>query len=305
MVKWMQACWVGLFCGCSLGPDALPQLDQPQLERRSYHSPSGLGTRDYWVYLPAGYRAEPRRQWPLLLFLHGDGERGEAGADLAYVLSQGPLYEAWIAHKPLPFILVAPQMPLWGRDKIHPYLAARRLDQVPRRTDQAQPSKPFLPLEMPMARRQDWADWQGQAPLPPDGWERMEADLLQILQEVQAQERVDPRRIYLSGISYGGFGCWFLGSRHGETFAAMAPVVGWGHPQWMPGVAKARLPVWQFAAGRDAAVPISHFYEGMRLLESFGQSEVRFTVHEDAAHDAWQRIYAGDDLYTWLLQHSR
>ena len=46
------------------------------------------------------------------------------------------------------------------------------------------------------------------------------------------------------------------------------------------------------------------FYAGLRQLEAYGSSEVRFTVHEDMAHDTWTRVYASDDFYTWLLAHS-
>jgi predicted peptidase len=130
----------------------------------------------------------------------------------------------------------------------------------------------------------------------------VERDLLNILKQVQTRYRTDLRRTYLTGLSYGGFGTWYMASRHPQLFAAIAPVVGWGHESLMAPIAKAGVPTWAFAAGRDEAVPISHFYAGIRALEAMG-SEVRFTVHEDMAHDAWKRIYAGDDLYSWLLAH--
>jgi predicted peptidase len=96
-----------------------------------------------------------------------------------------------------------------------------------------------------------------------------------------------------------------MASRYPNRFAAIAPVVGWGHPSLMPPIAKHDLPVWAFAGGRDSAVNIQYFYAGLNELERLGHSNVRFTVHEDKGHDAWTRVYSGDDLYTWLLSQQR
>jgi predicted peptidase len=295
----MQAWLLSLLVGCSL-PQGAAQL------RRDALVGAGIqGARDYWVYLPAGYAQAPQRLWPVIVFLHGDGERGNGREELGYVLQNGPLYEAWIAHKPLPFIIVAPQLPLWGRDQQMPYLAQRSLQQIPVRGPVAVPSRPQLPLELPLQREAEFAGVQALPVGLPQGWELLEQDFLQILQQVQTRYRTDSARWYLTGVSYGGFGCWHFASRFPQRFAAVAPVVAWGHPSLMAPIAQAGLPVWAFAAGRDRAVPISHFYAGIRLLESYKTSEVRFTVHEDAAHDVWQRIYSGEDIYAWFLQHSR
>ena len=115
---------------------------------------------------------------------------------------------------------------------------------------------------------------------------------------------IDRERVYLTGLSYGGFGTWYLASRHPRRFAAIAPVVGWGHPDLMAPLAERRMPIWVFAGGRDKAVEVEYFYSGLNELERLGHREVRFTIHEDAGHDAWKRIYAGRDLYDWLLTHS-
>lgn len=54
--------------------------------------------------------------WPILMFLHGNGERGNGKDELDYVLMHGPLYEAWIQKKDLPFIIVSPQLPMFDFD---------------------------------------------------------------------------------------------------------------------------------------------------------------------------------------------
>ena len=118
------------------------------------------------------------------------------------------------------------------------------------------------------------------------------------------QHRVDPTRVYLTGLSYGGFGTWHLASRHPDRFAAIAPIVGWGHPDLMSPLAERRMPIWVFAGGRDTAVPVRFFYAGLNELERLGHRDFRFTIHEDAGHDAWKRVYAGRDLYDWFLSHT-
>ena len=299
-----------LIVGCSgvaKPPGELPSPEsEPRLIRQSYVSPSE-GDRDYFVYLPRGYDSDTGRDWPMMLFLHGNGERGNGRDDLDWVLVHGPLYEVWIQKRELPFIIMAPQLPLYGLENTVDYIANRQPEDIPQRLEVGVPPRPEefatpwemvsvpAPEELPIGA-EGWAD----------GWNRLEEDLLIILDQMQSLYRTDPARVYLTGLSYGGFGTWFMASRHPERFAAIAPVVGWGHPDLMPPLAERNMPVWAFAGGRDAAVWPQFFYPGLNALEELQDrgGDVRFTIHVDAGHDAWRRVYAGEDLYDWLLQHS-
>jgi predicted peptidase len=271
-----------------------------KLVRQTYTG--AFGERDYFVYLPARYDSEPGRRWPLMMFLHGDGERGDAKKDLDWVLGHGPVYEAWIYKRDLPFVIVSPQLPLFGREKTVPYIRDRDPATLPRRQEDGVPPRPD---EFPTPEPMDGAPAEAELPVgpegPPDGWYRLEEDLLKIVDQALAEYRTDPRRVYLTGLSYGGFGTWYLASRHPERFAAIAPVVGWGHPELMKPLAERGMPVWTFAGGRDPVVRVKHFFPGLNKLEELGHDDVRFTVHEDRGHDVWRRIYAGQDLYDWLL----
>lgn len=274
----------------------------PRLVRQSYSA--GEGEREYYVYLPAGYKADKGRRWPLMMFLHGNGERGDAKADLDWVLVHGPLYEAWIQKRDLPFVIVAPQLPLYGFEKTVDYIRDRDPSTIPQRLDAGVPPRPDeFPTPEPMAGAPADPDLPLGPDGPPKGWPRLEADLLTILDQATRSLRIDPNRVYLTGVSYGGFGTWYLASRHPERFAAIAPVVGWGHPDLMPPLATRKMPIWVFAGGRDGVVRVRHFYPGLNQLEALGHDDVRFTVHEDRGHDVWRRIYAGQDLYDWLLSH--
>ncbi|MBO9152118.1 dienelactone hydrolase family protein [Chitinophaga sp. GCM10012297] len=132
------------------------------------------------------------------------------------------------------------------------------------------------------------------------GWDAEQ--LYRLLLDIKKKYRVDDDRVYLTGLSMGGFGTWSLAARHPETFAAIAPICGGGNPEeaW-----KMRyLPVWCFHGAKDNVVPITASQRMITALKPF-RSEVKFTVYPEAGHDSWTETYNNDSLYTWLLSHSR
>ncbi len=276
-----------------------------QLLRIPYESAVDNTRRDFLLYLPKGYDQDADKKWPVLLFLHGNGERGNGKSELDFVMNHGPLYEAWIQRKDLPFIIIAPQLHMFGMDALRVAgLHERNPEAIPRRLEQGVPERGgFDATPDPMRGAQPPATFD-RDPVPLNGWDKTEPDLLHMLNHVVANYRTDTRRLYLSGLSYGGYGTWYMASEHPTTFAAISPVVGWGHPDRMAPIAEHKIPVWAFAAGRDATVDVGLFFAGINKLEELGHTEVRFTIHQDMGHDAWKRIYAGDDIYTWLLSHS-
>jgi len=287
------------------GKSLPPQSSAAELLREPYQSSVDQSQREYFVYLPQGYHAKPDKKWPVMLFLHGNGERGNGQDELDYVLMQGPLYEAWVQKKDLPFIIISPQLHMFGWDeKGISYIDNRSKNNIPKRLAQGIPMRSAaFETNTDIQRTASLTDMSDVAPLLPQGWELLEDDLIGMLDSVQKNYRVKVNQAYLSGLSYGGFGTWYMASKYPERFAAIAPVVGWGHPSLMPPIAEQKLPIWLFAGGRDSAVNIQYFYAGLNELEKLGHNDVRFTVHEDKGHDAWTRVYSGDDLYQWLLSH--
>jgi pimeloyl-ACP methyl ester carboxylesterase len=279
----------------------------PQLLRISRVSRATQAERDHYLYLPKGYASESERRWPVLMFLHGNGERGDAKADLDYLLKNGPLYEAWIQKRDLPFILIVPQLPMYGMDQKTDYLKRRTRAEIPQRLSTGVPDRP---AESPTPQRMTGALSEELAATasgygPPKGWPELEQDLIAMLDDVLANYHGDPSRQYLTGLSYGGFGTWNLASKHPDRFAAIVPVVGYGHPDLMAPIAAAKIPIWCFAGGRDSTVKVKYFYPGMNRLEALGHDGFRFTVEEDMGHDVWARVYAGNDVYDWMLTHQK
>ena len=194
----------------------------------------------YHLYLPKGYDVSSDKAWPVILFLHGAGERGD---DLELV-------------------------------KIHGY----------RKMLQSRPDFPFI-LVSPLCPADSW-------------WTERLDDLGALLDEVSATYRVDSRRIYLTGLSMGGQGAWYLALRYPDRFAAAAPICGWSIPYL--GCKLKEMPVWAFHGERDRVVPPSQSEQMVAAIRECG-GDARLTLYPEAGHDAWTATYTSPELYEWFL----
>jgi len=196
---------------------------------------------NYLLYLPKNYNTA-QEKIPLLLFLHGSGERGN---DINLVKTHGPakLIEQG---KDFPFIVVSPQCPenvWWSTD-----------------------------------------------------------DLSALIDDVVQKYNVDEKRIYVTGLSMGGFGTWALAEKYPDKFAAIAPVCGGGNPLTICKIGK--LPVWVFHGAKDPVVPIKESQQMVDALKKCG-NEAKLTVYPEAGHDAWTETYSNPELYDWLLKQKK
>jgi len=299
--------------GCALmlsTSSAIAQKNEQQLLRLPYKSVVDNLERDYFLYLPGGYEEKSSGNWPVLIYLHGDGERGNGKEDLDYVLGYGPLYEAWIQKRDLPFIIIVPQLHMFGRDgKDGPdYIRNRTRDAIPQRLEEGVPAHnvdmPALQMYGPMRGAVAAESQPADEYLTTTGWRRTDPDLISILDSVLLNYHADKNRVYLTGASMGGFGTWYYTSKYPEKFAASLPVVGFPSVEQAEAVARAGIPVWVFSGGRDPAVPTEYFFAGMNRMNELGAT-MRFTTEQDMFHDVWNRVYAGEDVYNWLLQYKK
>jgi predicted peptidase len=210
------------------------------------------GEMPYLAYLPKDYDPKSGHRWPLMLFLHGAGERG---TNVQNVAIHGPL-KLVKKGKNFPFIIVAPLCPADG-------------------------------------------NWSNEP-------------LLKLLDHVTGEFAVDTNRIYLTGLSMGGYGTWNLGLAHHEKFAALAPVCGGGSmiDLILPGYGKPvnplrNLPVWAFHGAKDDVVPPAESESMIAAMKKIGAKDVKLTIYPNANHDAWTETYENPELYEWLLEHSR
>jgi predicted peptidase len=125
--------------------------------------------------------------------------------------------------------------------------------------------------------------------------------------EVVEKFHADPDRVYLTGLSMGGFGAWALATEYPGRFAAVAPICGGGRPLLdFPERLRriVRLPVWCFHGERDDEIPVRESVKLVDALKAYG-GDVRLTVYPDVGHDSWTRAYDNPELYAWFLRQLR
>jgi len=201
----------------------------------------GAGTMDYWLWLP---KETPAEGAPLIVFLHGSGERGD---DPSVVRKHGPpkLVESMPALQP--FMVVSPQCPA--------------------------------------------GQW----------WD---VEVIKALTDaVVAKFRPNPARLYLTGLSMGGYGTWALAAKYPDFFAAAVPVCGGGDPAQAGRIKD--LPLRVYHGAKDEAVPLARSQEMVDALKAAGAADVELIVYPELAHDSWTPTYDDPGLYTWLLTKQR
>ncbi len=188
--------------------------------------------------------ASTQEKLPLLMFLHGAGERGN---DLDLLKSHG-IPKLIAQGQDFPFRVVAPQC-------------------------------------------------------PKNSWWTLELDALKaLLDKVIETNPVDTRRIYLTGLSMGGYGTWYLGGLYPKTFAALAPVCGGGN--LILGRQLSDTPIWAFHGDKDDIIPLEESQRMVNIVKKAG-GKARLTVYKNVAHNSWDKAYRNRRLYQWLLSHSR
>jgi len=133
--------------------------------------------------------------------------------------------------------------------------------------------------------------------------------LLAMLDEVTHRLRIDEKRVYLTGLSMGGFGTWNLIGKAPERFAAAAPICGGGNTRdfLLPKSREAlqTLPIWVFHGGQDDVVELEESQRLVNFFQNRLKSDIQLTIYPEAGHDSWTETYNNPKLYEWFLSHSR
>ncbi len=217
----------------------------------------------YQIFVPPHYT--PDEKWPVILFLHGAGERG-TDCEHQTQIGLGPVMRQEL--ETFPAVVVFPQC---------------RPDSV----------------------------WIG----------HMEELALKALDKTIKEFQGDPSRIYLTGLSMGGYGTWYLASRYPKKFAAIAPVCGGIMPpagRIFPRNAMAliprdkpyetiakkigKTPVWIFHGSADPVILVTESREMNAALKALG-GNVKYTEYPGVSHNSWDKAYAEPEFVRWLLSH--
>jgi predicted peptidase len=195
----------------------------------------------YLLYVP---KNAIKKKPPLVMFLHGAGERGN---NLELVKLHG-IPKLIAEGKEFPFIAVSPQCPT-------------------------------------------------------NSWWTMELDALKgLLESIIKTNNVDPKRVYLTGLSMGAMGTWQFAGTYPQFFAAIAPICGGGEIQLTRNLTK--MPIWAFHGDKDEAVPLEESQRMVAGVKHHG-GKAKLTIYKNVGHDSWTKTYNNPKFYDWLLSHKK
>lgn len=197
---------------------------------------------EYLLYLPEDYGKDKDRRWPVVLFLHGSGQRGKK----VFSVARTGLPQMLKKKKNFPAIVISPQCP------------------------------------------------------PGRWWNDVDVTLKvkAMLDDVCKKYAVDKKRIYLTGLSMGGFGTWHLAQQYPDTFAALAPICGGGNPWLQKRLIK--IPTKVYHGTKDRNVPIAFGRLMYDALKRAG-GQVEFIEFPNKAHSIWNGIYKNPKLWEWMF----
>ena len=197
----------------------------------------------YWLFTPTDESAKTEDGFPLLLFLHGAGERGDDPEKVK-------------VHGPPKFCAAEETAKTWKFITVSPQCKGVRF----------------------------WSP----------------AQLRLLIEKVCQENPVDKSRVYVTGLSMGGFGTWGLIANSSDLIAAAAPLCG-GYPLEFA-EKMTTTPIWAFHGTADGAVKFEYSRDLVDKVRELGNNDVTFTVYPGAGHDVWTRTYANPELYEWFLK---
>jgi predicted peptidase len=198
----------------------------------------------YLEYLPEGYDADQTKRWPLIVFLHGSGERGDK---LEMLKKHGPP-KLIAAGQNFPAIIVSLQCPsgqIWNPHGVHA-----------------------------------------------------------LTQSVIKSRRVDVDRVYLTGLSMGGFGTWETAMEYPDTYAALIPICGGAGVRFVMAERIKHIPEWIFHGEKDPTVDPAFSKRMNDVLSKLG-APVKLTLYPEARHDSWTATYDNPEVWKWLFAQKR
>jgi predicted peptidase len=224
------------------------------------------GTLPYRILFPNNYDKE--KNYPLILILHGAGERGTDNE--AQLTHGGNLFLKKELREDYPALVVFPQCPeesYWSNvEKTGSMMFAEFAFQ-----EDGDPTIAMLQLQ-------------------------------KLLLDLKGTYRIDDNRIYVGGLSMGGMGTFEIVRRNPDTFAAAFSICGGAHPKTATTIKS--VPWWVFHGDADMIVDYEHSQKMVEALKKEG-ADVKFTTYEDVNHNSWENAFAEPELIPWLFSHSK
>lgn len=217
----------------------------------------------YRIFYPPGFDAA--KEYPLLLFLHGSGERGNDNEK--QLMHGASLFIREEIHSKFPAIVVLPQCPAedyWSNTSII------GTSQGDREFIFKKGGTPTKALSM----------------------------VMKLTQQLLSDGSVNKKRVYVGGLSMGGMGTFEIVGRMPNTFAAAFAICGGANTETAPQLINTNW--WIFHGAKDNVVPVKHSEEMAKALKMAG-ANVKLTIYPEAGHDSWTNAFAEPDLMNWLF----
>lgn len=205
---------------------------------------------------------DANQRYPLVMFFHGAGERGNDNVK-QLVHGMNDFASDDVMAK-YPCFVVAPQCPNGVQWVDTPWTADAH----------TMPDTPTEPLRLS----------------------------LELITSLQAEFSIDENRLYVTGLSMGGFGVWDAVQRHPNRFAAAVPVCSGGDPSFAEQLAP--LAVWVFHGDADTTVKPKRSRDMIAALKAAGGSP-KYTEYPGVGHNSWAATYADREMYAWLFAQKR
>lgn len=231
-----------------------PEFEQHKLEHNGQVLP-------YRLMKPL--KVDEDKKYPLVLFLHGAGERGNDNENT--LLHVTPMINNKTNREKYPAYVLVPQCPK----------EIKWVDTDWTKKEHTQQEKATAPMQAVVA----------------------------LLDQLEDNYNIDPTRIYVMGLSMGGFGTWDLVTRYPNRFAAAIPICGGGD------ASKATLvkdfPLWVFHGERDNVVPVECARTMVSAIKSEGGKAVQYTEYKGVKHGSWIPTFKEPELLEWLFKHKK
>ncbi len=256
-----------LLLSAATGKLSAQSLDS--FERRTFTANNGT-TLPYRILYPRGYDRNDKEKYPLVLFLHGAGERGE---DNEAQLVHGAKMLLSDTHRRLfPAIYVFPQCPkdgYWSNVDVD-----RNTQPVDLTFDFTQPPTPAL------------------------------LAVEQLLNKLRQEECLDKKRLYVMGLSMGGMGTFELVYRRPKTFAAAVPICGGMDTENYNKKAR-KTQFWVHHGADDSVVSVKESRAAVARLRELGYRDVKYSEYPGVNHNSWDQAFTDPELYPWLFAQRR
>jgi len=255
-LKFSYFLWLFLFSGVIYGQEFKKKIYVNQTD-----------TLPYRLLLPDNYN--PKKSYPLLIFLHGAGERGNDNEK--QLIHGSNLYTSEIFRKNYPAIVVFPQCP---KNSYWASVYRSSAKKLEKRFNFQKTLKTFRTQEL----------------------------LALLLNDLEKSYAIDSSKRYLGGLSMGGMGTFELVTRMPDYFAAAFAICGGGNPAWSKTLGK--TPFWIFHGDKDNVVSYRFSKQMFRKMKRFNKA-TKFTSYEGVNHESWNNAFQETQLFTWFFYFKR